>query len=130
MPSFDFKVICDDRMASMGYESIAPASSARKALASLPSILSCLYASGVYSLSVNLQRISLRSTRNTPSSARSGELFIILRIASFSSLESFKSGATEKNRENCGSVSISNIKIIAALNVLKFLRAISSTAVL
>ena len=40
MPSFDRSVIWDDRMASMGYASMAPASSAKKALASFPSILS------------------------------------------------------------------------------------------
>lgn len=36
-----------------------------------------------------------------------------------------KSGATEKNREKSGSVSISRINITAELNVLKFFRAIS-----
>ena len=75
------------------------------------------------------QRISLRSTLKAPSSLRAGELLIIFRMASFSSEESFKSGATEKNRENFGSVSIKSRKITAELNVLKFFRAISSTAV-
>lgn len=42
MPSLEDKVIWDERMASIGYASIAPASSAKKALASFPSIRSRL----------------------------------------------------------------------------------------
>ena len=54
---------------------------------------------------------------------------MIFRIAIFNSLDSFRSGATEKKRENTGSVSISRMKMTALLNVLKFFRAISSRAV-
>ena len=45
---------------------------------------------------------------------------MIFLIATCNSLDSFKSGATEKNLENLGSISISNMNIVPALNVLKF----------
>ena len=83
----------------------------------------------MYSLSVSRQRISLRSSLKTPSAISAGELLMIFRIASFSSELSFRSGATEKKRLNIGSVSSRSTKITAALNVLKFFLAISSTAV-
>ena len=54
---------------------------------------------------------------------------MIFRMASFSSEDSFRSGATEKKREKRGSVSINRMKITALLKVLKFFRAISSSTV-
>ena len=54
---------------------------------------------------------------------------MILRIAFFNSDDNCKSGATEKNREKSGSVSISRMNITAELKVLKFFRAISSRIV-
>ena len=54
---------------------------------------------------------------------------MIFRIAIFSSLDSFRSGATEKKRLNLGSLSNPIIKITAEVNVLKFFRAISNSAV-
>jgi hypothetical protein len=54
---------------------------------------------------------------------------MIFRMASFSSLDNLRSGATEKNREKRGSISMPMIKITAELNVLKFFRLISSSAV-
>ena len=72
----------------------------------------------MYSLSVGLQRISLRSTLKMLSSASAGLLLMILRMATFSSLDSFRSGATEKKRLNFGSVNSSKIKMMAELKVL------------
>ena len=124
-------MICPDRIASTGYESMAPASSARNAAGNFPSILSSLYANGTYSLSDQLHRISLRSDLNAGSSSSSnaGLDFMIFFMATCNSFDNFKSGATEKNLENRGSMIIKIINITAALNVLKFFLAIFKTAV-
>ena len=79
--------ICDDLIASSGYESIPPASSATNAFANLESKLSLLYANGVKLLSLMLQVTSLRKILNagSSSSTNKGLLFNILRTASFTS---------------------------------------------
>ena len=100
-------------------------------MAILPSIRSLLYASGVYSLSFKRHLITdlMILKAGSTSSISAGEDLIIFRMATFNSELSARSGATEKNREKSGSISISRMKMIAELKVLKFFRAISSTAV-
>ena len=104
-------VICDDLIASTGYSSMFPASSAKNAFASKASMLSFEYANGMYSLSFLLYLISERKILNSLTSV--GEPFIIFFIAFFNSDDFNKSGATEKNRLLGGSVIIKIIKIIA-----------------
>ena len=54
---------------------------------------------------------------------------MIFFMATCNSFDNFKSGATEKNLENRGSMIIKIINMTAALNVLKFFLAIFKTAV-
>jgi hypothetical protein len=63
------------------------------------------------------------------SSISTGEDLMIFRIASLSSDDSARSGATEKNLENGGSISRRRMKITALTKVLKFFRLISSSTV-
>ena len=85
----------------------------------------------MYSLSVIRHLTQLRMVLNagSASSLSAGLDFNIFFNATCSSDDSFKSGATEKNRENSGSVSIKMIKMTALLNVLWFFLLISSSAV-
>ena len=107
--------IWDDRIASNGYESIPPASSATNAFANLESKLSLLYASGVKSLSLILQVTSLLKILNAGSSSsiNKGLLFRIFRTASFTSEDCASVGATEKYLPNPTPVSINKIMITA-----------------